>query len=374
MRTSSRRLTRGLSCLALVAAAVTLGVPAAAAADVRSTLIKPDQTNWFWAEQTSGRENPVTHTGTPALSPDSSGIPRGDLGLSNAQGVSPEGPYTGPDKEPFVSWDLSSYYDVTVTAFKPTFFIDDHAQNLPPNAAPKLIACVVKADWGNGAGEDIQAKPKADCTSPVKATYNEKARSYTFDLTALAQVWANGDFNYGISLEAAPAEPEVQIALLRKDAAGLNKIPTVFTYTANASLSSAPTSGGVAPAAGSGTTDLGSGFSGGTVPAPADAGSLSSGTAPVLTAPEPAPAPAVVAPQTAPAAPIALKPLAVSARPSGTFWLAGLLLAGLLLFASLVLGARGSTATRREGGVNRALRTRGASGLQLSGPPRPHMI
>lgn len=351
-----------------------LGAGSASAAAVRTVTIKPEQSNWFWAEQTSGRQNPVTHTGTPALDPSSSGIPRGDLGVSNAQGVSPEGPYDGPDKEPLISWDLSAYPDITVTAFKPTFFIDPAAQNLPPNAAPKLEACLAKSDWGSGAGEDILAKPKLDCTNPIKATYNDKTRSYTLDLTALAQTWADGALNYGVSLRAPAGEPEFQLSLLRKDATGANKIPTLFTFLPKAPATLPPTVGtGTSTSTGSvGTTDLGSSPTGGTLPMPADNGSLGSVSAPVL--PAPAPAPAVVAPQAAPAvAPAAFRPLSVSARPAGGFWLAGLLLAGLLALASLVLGAGASTAVRREGGVNRALRTRDAASLRL-GSARPHLV
>jgi len=347
VRTLSRQLGRGVACLSLVAASAALGVPAAGAEAARSATIKPDQTNWFWAEQTSGRENPVTHTGTPALDPSSSGVPRGDLGVSNAQGVSPEGAYAGPDKEPLISWDLSAYSDVTVTSFKSTFFIDPAAQNLPPNAAPKLVGCVAKEDWGNGAGEDILAKPKLDCATPLVAKYDAKARSYTLDLTGLAQRWVDGEFNYGVSLRAPAGEPEFTLSLLRKDATGVNKIPTVFTFTPKAPLATAPSAGaaGTTTTAGSGSTassgssDLSS-FNGGTLTAPTDSGSPGSVSAPELAAPAPAPAPALAAPAPAPAAaPIAVRPLAVSTRPSGAFWVAGLLLAALLGFASLVLGA-----------------------------------
>ncbi|GAC1443899.1 MAG: hypothetical protein NVSMB55_18810 [Mycobacteriales bacterium] len=386
MRIRSHSLRRGVACLALICGSTALGVPTAGADAARTVMIKPEQANWFWAEQTSGRENPVTHTGTPALDPASSGVPRGDLGVSNAKGFSPEGPYDGPDKEPLIAWDLSAYYNVTVTAFKATFFIDRSAQNLPPNAAPKLEACVAKKDWGNGAGEDIQAKPKLDCTSPIAAKYDEKTRGYSLDLTALAQTWANGEFNYGISLRSPAGEPEYQIALQRKDATGLNKIPTVFSFTPKTPVAGAPTglgTGATTPTSGTGSL----GLSGGTLAPPvSSAGSASSGSfgsvsAPSLAGPLPAPPPAaaVVAPQTAPvaAAPRALRPLAVSTRPSGAFWLGGLLLAGLLGLASLVLGAGAagaSSTTRREGGVNRALRTRGSQGLRLTAPPPARMI
>ena len=252
---------------------------------------------------------------------------------------------------------------------------EQDGQNASVAAAPEKVRACKSGDEGfNGDdGMSIQDAPQRKCkefAAPAKATADGKA--YTFDITKLAQQWVDAE-NDGVALTAAEGAMSTPFQVVFQPAA---KATLALTYTPGATESiDAPI---VAPpvldTGGTGSTDLGGGFSGDVLPAPpADSGfgAVASPSLPEAAAPAPAAgvAPQAAAPQTTPAAaagPVDLETL----QPTTAFWLGGLVLAGVLLLLSLIMGdSTVAVASSRPSRLSRALadRQRGA-GSALSRP------
>lgn len=311
-----------VSALALVAASSAPGLLAVAPAWADSGVSSVLASNWYWQEQDN-----VTPPGAPGGLPvgapsETSGIPAGDLGVSYQTQV---------DKVAALNFDVSSLVPgSTVSKFTVTTPVDTAANNIA-NDVPHLAACPAIDAFKPGTGPSPFSEVPPQGTSVcVDAKYDTGKSAYTFDITQIANDWAQGAPVNGIVIQ-----PKLGDA-------------TPFNYALKGAKDIRVTLDIVAPAAPvapvAPPADSGSGFvaappssfdSGTTATAP-----LTSVDAPPLTAPAPAvmpaAAPVVAAPQAAPAA--AVRPLGESLRPNGAFWLALLGLAALLLLAGLVLG------------------------------------
>ncbi len=234
----------------------------------------------------------------------------------------------------------------------------------------KVVACMAGPEGFNGDdGNNFQDAPTRKCdafSAPGKASADGKA--YVFDVTKLAAGWVDGD-NDGVALTSASG---ARTTPFQQVFAGPEKAKLDLVYTPSPELDVAPPVTVPEPPS-TGTTD-GAGFGsvGTFVPPPADT-SFGTVSSPVIPEAAPAPAPglAPAAPATTPA--VAAGPATIEMlRPTTQFWVAGLLLAGLLALLGLILGdSRVATTTAKPSRLTRALdgRRRGLALPRLSASP-----
>ncbi|MCA1824736.1 MAG: hypothetical protein ABR520_08405 [Mycobacteriales bacterium] len=330
------------------------------------------QTNWFWAKQVGGTIGP-SGVPYPASLQDPT-VPAKDVAVAGdptQQTVEPK----GVDKETYLQWDLATIPPMsTVTKFTFVMPIDTSptaGNGYDPVNPPQLIACTPKGGWTAGAigpmGDQFSGKPADDCgATAAKGKFDANASTYTFDSTALAQGWVNGEFNFGVAIRHAETYQEPYQLVFASD-----KIKASIEYTPAVAPPPPPANNGnglgVGTNTGTGTGYVAGGSSGGTT---SGGGGLGTGTTtippqPTNTTP-PAPPPVV----NQPVAPAASRPLNVDKRPTALFWIAVLLGAALLGFTSLVLGDPSVPAStvQTDRGLNRALRRRGVmTGLDNAG-------
>ncbi|HVF19182.1 MAG TPA: hypothetical protein VNA14_02955 [Mycobacteriales bacterium] len=339
-----RNLHRIVSTVVAVGAIFPIGLPAASAAEVK---LPVEVSAWFWDDQQD--DTSVGSTPAPA-----SGVPAGDLavaittGAGQAAEVQPNDPADPADdetqkrsnKETFLQWDLSAYPEGSIVEkFLVTLFVDPAGRNasipliaIPGQPAragqPNIIACRPLVGFGEGEGVGYVSKPALDCRDSFSGSYDDVAKSYTFDLTVFAQDWVDGLIdNRGIGIRPEVDEDDpFQLTFL-----GAAKVLTLAEIIPAEIEEEIPELAPVPDSGGSADSD----FSGGTTtfePAPV-----------VEVAPAPAPAPV------ANPAPVAPQPAVAffnrSARPverdltvGPSFWLALLAGVGLLGVVSLVLG------------------------------------
>ena len=312
-----RRWLRLVAAALLAAAAAMLLLPAGSAA-AATAKVGVLQQSWFWQNAYEQANPPVAET-PPATEP--SGVPDGDLAVA----------YTGnsdksSSKMTALSFDVSSVpTGSTVSSFTFSLTLDSAPSATSFNtAAAPVVACAPTRSWPAVLGGDFTNEPTVDCAHKVTPTVN--GSTYTFKIPAIAQTWVD-DQNLGVALLADPDAAAAPFQL-------------VFTSAKSAQADIAFTP----PASGSGSATGGS-TGGGTVAAPATGGAAAgSGSqvdvaVPPATTTAPAVSPVVAASpaKAAPAfAPVALK--TAPAIPTKAFWAAALVLAAVVLLASLVLG------------------------------------
>lgn len=354
------RVARLVAAATLAAAATPL---LAAPAYAESSSITASTGGYFYAE---GIRKPDQ---SPAAPPNITAAELDRVGPGNLPVAAQAG---REDKVSFLLFDLLDILPgSTVTKATLTLpLVPDDANNSSYAAAPaKVRACMSGPEGFNGDdGTSIQDAPARKCaafSAPAKASADGKA--YVFDLTKLAAGWVDGD-NDGVALTAAEGAMTTPFQVVFGPAA---KAVLDLEYTPAAPVSQPPplTTG---PDLGVGSGGTGSsGDLGGFLPPPADTGSAPPLDVQPVTPPAPAPAPGVApAPQTAVAPVAAAGPRSLeSLRPSAQFWLVGLLLAGLLVLLSRILGdATTAAVTSRPSRLTRALdeRRRGLRGGSLS--------
>ncbi|MCA1713343.1 MAG: DNRLRE domain-containing protein [Actinobacteria bacterium] len=350
---------RFLGAVAVAGATVPfLGVTPASAAD---SAITPSTGAYFYAEGVrKPDESPIAPPNITGNETDR--VAPGNLAVAAMAGRE--------DKVSFLLFDLLDI--VPGSAVTKATLTLPLVPNDPNNAsfgqAPeKVVACMAGDEGFNGDdGASIQDAPARKCTAfSAAGKASADGKSYVFDITKLAAGWVDGD-NDGVALTSAEGARSTPFQVVF---AGADKAKLAVTYTPGAGEDELPTFDAPPPlAGGTGSADLGGGFSGGTIPAPpADSGGFGAVSPPVVTDPAPAPAPAaapVAAPVAAPAAQAAVPVSVETLRPTNAFWLAGILLAALLALLSLIMGdPTVPVATAKPTRLSRALadRQRGTS-------------
>jgi hypothetical protein len=151
-----------------------------------------------------------------------------------------------------------------------------------------IEACLVTAAWPGGDSQDPTTKPATDCIVGALGKHDAAAKTWTFDLSGIAQAWLDGKPNMGISLSPAGAQ---NVAYGDPDPSTNFILTLKPTPTARIDLGPPPvdipldiipdtsTLGDTLDAGGAPSTDLGAISTGtGTVSTPSQAGS-SAGTA-----------------------------------------------------------------------------------------------
>lgn len=336
-----RRATAAL-LVAVVAAALPLS--AASAMPMRASArspgstthdptVKPAQETWTWDESQPNPEGTANPTLQYVAEDNSSALAQAFMSFQLPPGT------TAAD---LVSVVLSYPED---TSSQDGYFV---ASNPDPGAAPdvssvQLDACPVTRAWTAKSvppGSPQSGGPPYDCNSaiaPGNLVKTSSGSAWTFDLTAIASMWASGAPDDGIAVEA-PSGLGTWSVPLEGTKASISI--TLAEPSPPSSTNTATGTGGTAPVATSPPAADGSAAGGGTTPGGLTtgfAGSLpATGTASVPPASGSAP---VVAPPTSTSRqPTAASPAtaapAASTTPAGIpapLWLAILLVLGLLV-------------------------------------------
>jgi len=309
-------------------------------ADAATAKVGVLQQGWFWQNAYEQANPPVAQT-PPTTEP--SGVPDGDLAVA----------YTGntdksSSKMTALSFDMSTVPSgSSVDGFAFSLTLDSAPTATSFDAASAaIVACPPTRSWPAVLGGDYSDEPTVSCAQKVVPTVS--GSTYTFKIPAIAQGWVD-DQNLGIAILA---DPDAAAAPFQLVFAGAKKLTADLTY--------AP------PLTGSGSSS-GSSAGSGTVAVPATGGATATAGGPVSVSVPPATtteqgAAPVVAASAAPASP-SLSPVAAAKTapsiPTKAFWAAALVLGGLLLLASLVLGDPSPVAPAATGSrLDQVLRTR----------------
>jgi hypothetical protein len=195
-----------------------------------------------------------------------------------------------------------------------------------------IVACQPTRLWPSTApkGGDYTDEPSFDCGTKVKPVV--AGNVYTFKIPLIAQSWVD-DQNLGVVVVPDPKDTTAPFQLVFQ---GPKTVKTTMAFTPGAPVTTPPTTGG--GTTGGTTTGTGTGTTGGGVdttgsgtgvplPTTTDTGGTATGNPPVVASPAPTVSIAPVA---------AIRP--ASSAPSAGFWIAGAVLAALMLLVSLVLG------------------------------------
>ena len=265
------------------------------------------------------------------------GVAPGNLGVA-AQG-------TREDKTSFLYFSLSTVpIDASITSATLTVPLApaDNA-NVRLNATPdKVLACAIEgsAFTNDDDGEALSRAPERKCeVAQSPGTGDDTA--YVFDVTAHVSDWL-ATTNDGLALRNDPLKSDSFQVVFTKEATlaveytAVSTTDTTTTTTDLGATSSFPTT------TDTGTTSTGTtGFDSGSVTAEIPTSSFDTATAAPLTGA----LPAAPAPETAGAEPVIADRVAASGpievlSPTPAFWIALLLLAGVLGFLGLVMGDR----------------------------------
>lgn len=331
----------------------------AAHADTAVALV--DQTNWFWAEQVGGTV-PNTPLPYPSGIPDAT-VPQdsNDLAVAGNPAQTQKEP-KGVDKEAYLSFSFTTVPALsTVNTFTFTMPLDPAANGsaYDPQTPPVLIACAASGGWGQGNigqhGDQFDGKPSDDCAGAPKGTFDATKKTYTFDITATAQKWVNGDINFGIGIRNADTYTtpfNLVFGPVEKITASVDYTPPAPVVTPTVAPPPPVDQPVVQP-------PVSGGYGSGTVTPPV----VNQPSAPAPQAPPVAP-PVVAQPVTQ----VAARPLSQESGVPAAFWFAMLAAVVLLGAVSLVLGDPDVTVTgNRQRGLDRALRRRAAGAAGTTG-------
>jgi len=319
-RTVTRRACQALSVALLCGSATMLMLPSAHATGDGTAGTPLLQQAWYW-QNAYEQANPPVAEAAPTTEP--SGVPDGDLAVA----------YTGnadksPSKMLALSWDLSavpSGVSVEQFTFSLTMDTQSGATSFNASGAP-LVACQPTRLWPALMGGDYTNEPTVDCSKKVTPTVS--GDTYTFKIPTIAQSWFD-DQNLGVALVPDPAATVAPFQVVFK---GAKSSHGTLTYLPPVSTPAGSTSSGSSSAVGAGAANPAAPAPAGPAPAalpPAASDVTGSGAAPpVVASSQPA------APTTRAVANVRPAP----AMPTGAFWLAGVVIAVVLLVSSLVLG------------------------------------
>lgn len=363
MRRSGR--TAGALCALACAAPLLTAAPAHAASAIEA----PSAVGWFNA---AGPKDTGTPAGTlPNVATNADGVAEDNLGVQGGRGQE--------QKVAFLRFPAEALFaGGTATRAVVTVPLATGSGNVSAAAAPeKVRACKIDATgFGGEDGADLSVAPARLCEEfETVATASSDGTAYVFDVTALAAGW--GEANDGLALTATADAAPFQVVFAPTATLLLEFEPAVEEELPTLPSTPETSSGG-----GSGTAEVpsasfdgGSGFSGsvdtsGDIPAPLDGFGSGTSSDPVLAAPDlplteapagdPLAAPEVAPQPVVPAA--SVRALDVPLTPTLGFWVAGVLLAGLLALVSLVMGDSAVSTTRtRPSRLDQALSARGGA-------------
>jgi hypothetical protein len=289
------------------------------------------------------------------------------------------------DKRSFLGFDLAGV-PAGATINKATLTVplaENGNGNRQVNVDPALVQACPADDTGFSGedGSNLRFAPGALCdVSKAPAATTPDGKAFVFDITTMANAWLN-EANNGLALIFANAGTAFQVVFLPPENATLDvdyTEPEPATETApvlpDVPVSSDADTSAFEPSADSGTADLGGGFesfdsfdAGSASTTGGDSGGFASADAPVISGALPAPATSgaepAVAPDVAPA-PVAARRIGAVSEvldPTASFFVAGLLLAGVLALLSLIMGdpkATSAVTGTRQSRLSQALQAR----------------
>jgi hypothetical protein len=299
--------------LLTAAACSLLGLAPAHADSAATPAVK---TNWYWFLQTPTVNGETAPVGPPA---EASAVPAGDLGVGYLVDQ-----VSSSDKVAAIQFDMSAVpLGSTFTSFRVQTPWDPAATQLT-TGTPDVSACELLDAFEDAPGpSDLAKTPPLSLPSCVKGTFKStigKAGGYEFDLTAMANDWSGGAPANGILLRPTPGlstpQAPFSISLL-----GKNGISGQAEYSPPPPAQPTAVPGPVLP------------------PAPAPLPGVVTPPIPPIPAPVvPTPAPQLnPLPTTAPSQALAAYHQGALV-PSSAWWLAALVLLGLLVLTAAVLG------------------------------------
>lgn len=344
----------------------------------------------------------------------SAGIDKPEAAPAAPPNVTGQGDYVSPehlavavarpgeaDKLSFLSFDLLEV-PLEATVSKAVLSVPlaedgngDPRENRSVSPAPAKVQVCPAGDEGFSGedGANLSSAPSVLCDlgkAPAKASADEK--SYEFDVTALVQAFLTGE-NNGFALNPAVTsapfqvvfQPAVESSLVVEYTAPAEEDLTTGADTVTDSGATAADTGTDAGTGDSGAVDVGGGFDAGTDPA--GAGSVD--TAPITAGGDQAALPEVPAEEAPPAPETAADPVAAGGttqqvtpvasqgeaplNPTAGFWIALVVLGGVLALLSLILGdPTPATASQQQASrLTRALQQQSAGGGSRSLLARP---
>jgi hypothetical protein len=353
-----RRLGSSLAAASILAAAwpVLTSASASGGASVRVPIAA---SAWYWNRQLSG----VGAPGAPPTQLRDPTVPSGDLAVA---GPSQSGQ---PQKETYLSFGLDAIpAGAQILSFTVTLPVDPAGTNVVPTgiAAP-IIACLPLQSWAAGGPQPFSGKPTDQCTdTSPKVTTKDGGKTYTVDIASIAQQWLAGSgSNVGVAITDDPSNTSSAYQVVFGPPSALQKLQASATYVpaVTATTSVPPVASGSNAAPPAATASQGVSAPAPTVPSNPAASLPSSSPGVSASAPATAPVPQAGSPtpSTAPS------PAAARLRESGSFlpagfWVAGLVLALMLVVSGAVLSSPAEGAARRRtGGLGRLLASRNTS-------------
>lgn len=312
------------------------------AAPVGADSIQVTGGSWYWAGQVSAVNpgNGVPPVAPPAALP-TPDVPSGDFPVAVKAGQ--------VDKESFLHLDSTAIpQGATVTSLK-LILKEDTAAQQQNAAAAKLQAMPVTQFFSDGgSAAPIAQAPSYDPNGPAGPGTRAPDGTWTFDITPIAQKWADGSLaNNGVALvPAAPTITDTYEVVW----SGTNPVPTTEGSVTPGTAAGGSSSGGGA------TTDTGASpvaitpdTSAPLVTPPADTSTPAISATPIT--------PAITAPPTTAVAAPRARRIVKASRPGLTapFFLVGLAALGFIALAALALGDLGEPTPERRGSVLRAL-------------------
>jgi hypothetical protein len=296
--------------------------------------------SWYWNEQLANINTPAGPIASPTGPIAPPDVPAGDFAVAVLLGQS--------DKETYLHIDTSAVTPgSTVSSLILTLKEDAAAPGNINQAAAKIEARAVTGFFGDGTQAAPYAeRPTYDTTGPA-APGQKAGDTWTFDLTPLAQAWAQGtQQNNGIALvPAAPTQGDVYEVVWHGSGDQAPKVGGSFTPATPSAPPAALTEAPVETPAVAITPDFSS-----TVAAPESLPTFSASQAPTARASGRVSTPGQRIQSIAQGKPHRALPWA--------FWLAIVAVIGLVGASTLALGELGEPALERRGSVLRTLERR----------------
>jgi hypothetical protein len=318
-----------LAAAGLLATSATMLLLPASAASAAAAAPPVIQASWFWQTAYEQANPPVAPPAVPPSEP--SGVPDGDLAVSYTGATDADGNKT-PSKLTALAFDTSALTPGTLVqdfTFSVTLDTSTSATSFDQQGAT-IVACQPTRLWPATPpkGGDYTDQPSYDCGLKVKPQI--AGNVYTFKIPLIAQSWVD-DQNLGVVIVPDPKDTSAPFQLVFQ---GSKTVKASMSFTPGTPISTPTgTSGGgtvvgVPTDTGTGTGTGNPTGAGGEVPLPpTTTDTTGTGSVPVVASPTPTIAASPVA---------AVRP--ASSTPTAGFWIAGAVLALLMLLVSLVLG------------------------------------
>jgi hypothetical protein len=235
------RLVAVLVAAGAVAAATLAGAPLAGALSERQATAPLSGSTWYSATAVSM----ATGTGGPPLALSDPTVPEGDLAVAGPQDAGE------PAKETYLAFDLRAVpTGATITSFRVTLPVDPKGTTfVPTGVAPPIVACTPEGSWSPGPGDrPVSEKPPDACEPDApRVVAVDHGTAYTVDLAPIAHAWTEvGGLDLGAAITNDPANTSTAYQVVFGPASALAKVRAVVTYLPPATASSRGSGSGVA--------------------------------------------------------------------------------------------------------------------------------